>query len=405
MGRKLRTVEDVRARLVWECRQPDVHPVIWERMVDKAYVNDAIDNEQGWVDLLDEYRYQLGLASSASPRRPPMRGEEVTGEEIPLSNDEINQAHLVNKARAKVAASLPPVRFFRQRVTGGTLTPEEARNFLLTPALAVFPLADLAAAKVPVVGHRVTSLEETSDDDVLRVAVTIAELAVTLVRPLPGPAFGGEPLYLAYSEPWGRTGKLSVAPNSVLDSLRMLTEWLADRLPWGQGEIAWFVLTDYRPWVPPLRAWLRRDAVTREGQQQEVLHRCTRGLITLEVEPWVEPATVQRVYRGARRIMLGGDNRPLIPRKRGVFHFVISHVDDNGQLSMTWRDLARKWNEQYPKGHRYHYEPGVGDANLDKFKRDYEHAERVLVTRHYRYPGDDLSHSPRRDGTGKSRAG
>ncbi|HEV2123236.1 MAG TPA: hypothetical protein VGW38_10740, partial [Chloroflexota bacterium] len=108
-----------------------------------------------------------------------------------------------------------------------------------------------------------------------------------------------------------------------------------------------------------LRAW---------SQRREYLPHYTRGVITLEVEPWVDAKTVMKAYRSLQRFMIGAvDNRPVRVRSCEAFEFLDGRLDSESTTLAQWETLTRLWNQE--------------GAQTDEERYKYPHKMRELYNR------------------------
>jgi hypothetical protein len=135
------------------------------------------------------------------------------------------------------------------------------------------------------------------------------------------------------------SGEVAVfAPNSPVAKLFHQGDLLSQTLPWTADEAAWFILTGQPPSIQPLQGSFSRMRFARREQ---------RGVITIEVEPWISEKTVAGLYRDVRaRVLLQHDARH---RGLAVWRFVESqHVKPLPTLRDVWRELDFRAKAERP---------------------------------------------------------
>jgi hypothetical protein len=359
---------------------------LWEDLVGEHYVDEALNGgSEERADLLRVAKRRLRYAShGASHRSPPghRRRGEVNAE---LNRYERDREEALAMYLSAEAAATPRVRRFREEVLGQRLlTPQEARSLVTSKAAAGLSRATFRRRRVPIIGHRTSAfpqlLEHKGRRRVSHVWIPLDPPDRVFRRFLFGEipriergTFAPAKDYLTFcdrerdKEVWTR-----VAPDSVLDELRQLAEWLARRYGWDEGEATSFVL---RGTVPAIRAVEPEITIQLRDDDRDLVqpnpHPAVGATVTLRIAPWVSFETVRRTYRQAQIELGGKDNRPLGARNLAVFRFVVSRR--TGQHSVpSWNKLMAEWN-------RVHREQQYADRRV--FARDYHRVERTLTAR------------------------
>ena len=282
MGEEAEIRAAVAARLGWG----DVPAPIW-RYVDRVHLGRVVEATTGAerreriedlaaeaardMALYEEMRAEdtdagegngdgSGAPPPARPRRRSPTPERVVLDGV-LGEYEVERARAFSEAVADMASwarftnqeARSRVDRFRDDVLGGVLTPEAARDFVLSPgASVVFRAPFEKAAPLPVgLRARVESDEAGLDGDgwvrrvVLRADPPVGRYSAETRTRLATLALPAGDDRVAWVEYW---------PGSALHELDKLARWLARRFPWREAEAAWFVLTGAAPWVPPVRA-------------------------------------------------------------------------------------------------------------------------------------------------------
>ena len=322
---------------------------MWRYLKDRFYVTEACE--------MPDMRSALGHLGEAAQglkelahqivgsRMPPGRAGpyQAPFAVVPLRPDERRRAGAVARFIEKEAAGHPAVRAFRQAVLGEPLSDDEADAFVRSPASARLRPDAFRALNILDPGRGVTL--ESSEE---RRAGNTWEGYSTLFVDPPGvavPVHRSAPLAAPVHVPppaleWlGRDGRLTRVPywpTSVLHELDKVSVDLARRFPWRPSEAARFVLTG-EPGVQAVQVWT-----------ETVGEDYARGVITIEVAPWVTPETVAATYRQFQDAMLGGhDNRPPTPKGLDVFDFV-EERREAGDERPNLRQMARLWNAHHP---------------------------------------------------------
>jgi hypothetical protein len=304
---------------------------------------------------------------------------------------------------------LPEVRRFRRAVLRDErLTPEQARRFLRSPAVAVLSRAQFEEHGIPPLSHTATLVPLEGPSPIALLPWSVRTLgpgivgaldeehqahhlvtllldppgttitAVSRVETMAGP--GGvsglqwfanlveRAKALAAGGGEGRCDQVPVFPGSLLDDLRRLGLDLEERYHWQQRDGAWFVLTGETPLASPFTA----QAVFRDSDH-------AYGAITLTIEPWISADTVLKAYRVYQRRLLGRDNCPRSRRNLAVLQFVTQRSADDGARP-GWDTLVEAWNAAHPQ---WIYRDPHGLADRRRFARDFGRAYRGVVVPSY----------------------
>jgi hypothetical protein len=271
---------------------------------------------------------------------------------------------------AKLAEADRDVSSFRAKVLGGrAVSADEAGRLVASPAAALIRAEYFARRGVPIVGH--TAELEVSERSnpferpyVIRGRLHIEWRTGHAVLPFKneGPA-PPEPM-----EIWNGTELTLIAPwsLSVLGALRKTATKLTERYPWKIADAAWFVLTNYPPWVPPL---------TASGSGPDLVKN--HGTITIQAAHWVPEERVTQLFAKLKARMKPS---PTTSQRRIVlFRFVAERSSPitkrlvYGLDTPPWRTLQAQWNEDHPPGHKWHY------SDVRNFRRDFAEASKALI--------------------------
>ena len=203
---------------------------------------------------------------------------------------------------------------------GGNCLSDEARAFVASPANAIFTIDELRSSGIPIVGHTAVLRSLQREDDVLRAEVAFEPSGQVLAAELRGVSQLDELPRVGFSD-GDRAEMFEVWPGSILDHLRVLSQWLADRYGWLEPLATLFVLTGIPPFRLPVRMWEGNS--TPPGFPP-------RRVVQLEAEPWVSARTVETVFRGLQRRVLGGINQQRGEKGLAVFEFVLHDSLDSG---------------------------------------------------------------------------
>jgi len=138
---------------------------------------------------------------------------------------------------------------------------------------------------------------------------------------------GGRLVRADDAEAWLR----SPENRSLAGDLAREGEYLAQFMPaWSADDAGFYILTGHPPPIHPLRGSFSRA---------HLAHREQRGVVTIEVEPWVSEKTVARLYRDVRAHVL--PRHDARPRGMAVWRFVESqHAELRPTLRDVWGNLT-----------------------------------------------------------------
>lgn len=344
-----------------------IPPRVLKLLRDDGYLHLVDDDDP--IATLNRTRLLLQLTSGDPPRRHSRR---ITVADKTLravaKRDEIRR-DAVSEYWARDASTASEVKRFRREVLRDRLlTSDEAQDFLISPAALMFSSLVLAANKVDPARHKATVVKEEAKFLGPYHAVVHVEQPATDLKFEVGSTEhnvwdgerprGTEQLFVRVE------GRVRVEARAWLSSVVAELKRAADSLerhnyPWLPGDAAWFILTGETPKV----AALGHSIDWRLGSQGN------RAVIKIHVEPWISANRVTALYRDLQRQILGRHNRPVSERRVALFHFVTTHMDDDGKLP-PWRRLLEDWNKRQP---RYKYD------NVRNFSRDYWAAARLLL--------------------------
>jgi len=252
-------------------------------------------------DWLDSYRHaghpdDLAEAFLALARRFGQRAGQAQKGTVPRSPHLDEYERAVAAVLAQEAAERRPVEDFRDEELGGQLL-EEAR------------LEEWMTAR--------------------------ADEAKRLDQELTGKPFPRNPLFLLDYRLGGEDEVRSVwAGQGVLARLRKVTIWLADTYPWDAADGAAFLLCGR---TPPVRAIEVAFAAPHPR------YAAASARITLSVDPVLSPARVAEVYRATRRRVFRTRHRSLTVKHLRLARWALRKSD-----GVTWIQLMREWNADYP---------------------------------------------------------
>ncbi len=166
---------------------------------------------------------------------------------------------------------------------------------------------------------------------------------------------------LAYSVPglpW--MCRVLVRAGGVLDKLRHLSEKLADRYRWDEGQATVFVLTGSIPIVASIHVRITQTSPFP-----------TLSRITLTIDPTLSPIEVAESYRKARRELFMDDTRQgsMSEKSMTLATFLAQRLEDE-----SWKVRLKDWNQLYTSRGW-----GYDAAHLRNFCRDCIQAQRRLL--------------------------
>jgi len=335
------------------------------------------------------------------------RGSDGKPVRVSLGDVELEHKAALEEYLAMCAACDADVYLFRKTVLGGqTISSEEARKLVASPAARVLSKAAFEVWGIPFLNHT-ARLEDHKTDLVTggrRYRATIYVDPPDITREVQMVTWAGTSqtdkqrlVNLEYPDEEGKVQFIEVWSTSLLGELRKVGEKLSERYRWQPAQAVWFVLTGEIPAVPAL-------TVTRSFPSS-IYHHDT--LITIEASPWVSSKTVEKAFRKAQIKTLGSSGgRPLGMRALKLLRFVIERIESLGIEELRkleegkrppgapteegWRvlelvaqypwyrkmpngkRLVREWNEKAPKKWSY------GD-NTRWFWKDYHRTKKAVA--------------------------
>jgi hypothetical protein len=299
-------------------------------------------------DYLIEYAksfYRLHLAPRGSSRRGKKTWGQGDREVVPeVGQYERLRAEVLSEYLAKVAAINSQVAQFRSNVLASELLiPEHARAFLSSPATRYLTHRVWQAYGIPA-RHTATLLDEnygrTEDGPFHWVQVRTNPPGETHAVFIPNPQNYDN---LTYRTEDGRPKRLTFWPGSVLGDLRKLSKELTKSHPWDMDEAMWFVLTGERPIVKPIKAKINSSWTVGTRAHTN---------ISLTVQPWVPPETVEIAYRQLQKQAIGGAHGRVSDKNLNLLRFVTQRADGSGNLpkgEVLVKDWDKMWKHQRPQ--------------------------------------------------------
>ncbi len=400
------TEEDLRALVADRLGRESVSDTLWDLLVHKDHVDDALKTgEAGIADLVGAARalrpYEEFMEAvrprkevSDEPDKREVRGAPIVFEGGAL---ELARARSLGAYLSLRGSLHPLVRRFREEVLGGRiLTDQEVRAFVESPANSRFSPERLKDEDVPIVGHSARFLDHGvvlgGEDEANCMEVEYLHVdppGNVLVALLPTSVYYDDLEKVRFPTGRERTeaGESSapgvvvssrthapIYPGSVLDGLARVSSTLSQDLSaaWDRAQAAWFVLTD----ETVLPTALSGHYASATGEY------LTYGTITLEVEPWVPAEIVRRCYRDLQTQVLGQKPRAPEERNIAIFEFVASEV--RGSMAraegstgleerLHWQKLMVRWNKANSSRSSWTY------RHPSKFRRDYRRGGRAVV--------------------------
>ena len=116
----------------------------------------------------------------------------------------------------------------------------------------------------------------------------------------------------------------------------------------------------------------------------------------MTADSWLPAETVSKGYRRLQRQVHGGENnRRLEPRNVAEFRFVldqseiriVSRDERLAKLELPkWREMLRRWNEEHPRGNKWHYENPEA-TGVQRFQRDFVRGQKAVIGTRFGLPG------------------
>jgi hypothetical protein len=277
------------------------------------------------------------------------------------------RAVVLSEYLAKMAAINPEVVQFRSDVLAGALlTPEQARDFLSSPATRCLKREVWQAYGISP-RHTATLVDEnrgrTEDGPFDWVRLRIDPPGEEHTVSIPNPQ-SYDSLYLAED---GRNKRITFWPGSVLGELRgELCKELTKVHPWDIDQTTRFVLTGETPFVHPIRARMQEETWLTDGRAYTT--------ISLTVQPWVPPEHVETVYRQVQKQVIGGAHGRVSDKNLNLLRFVIDRADGSGNTpkgEVLVKDWDKKWKHQRPEW--------CYGASTRRFWRDFRNVQKSVT--------------------------
>jgi hypothetical protein len=390
------TEAELRSWVAGRLHLPEVAEEIWGYLQDGGYVKDALDDMADGRSYLLETAQQLVALVEKTGGDPTGGGARVDGERgthkrLPIFTEEERvrqRAEAVSLYLSKVADQDREVKKFREEILGGrTLSREEAKALLTSPAAAFFSPGWFEENKVPLADHEARILwpEDRRGDDSSRgesrlsIEWTEGRLTTSLgdiARPEPVHMLMDprHPLEWLGGERPPATARGKERPpalvsrsrrGSVLGELARTVLHLTRRFPWEKEEAELFVLTGETVQVPPIYEELPDP---KEGYLP---------VVKLAVAPWVPAETVKEVFTERRKELKPTPTTS--SRRLALFRYVLARTDVTLQEDLrkirgaSLSRLMEGWNEQLPTGHSWRYN------DRGNFRQGFYHALDQLV--------------------------
>jgi hypothetical protein len=365
---------------------------IWDDAVEDGWVKDVLEGSVARDELLEELRQRMKRYKSMRAWEVGREAERRSNpdEEAPeliaprLGDRETQRAEVVEEYVAKVAACERRVFAFRERFLGGTvLSPAQADALITSPAAAYLPFqyfVPFGESQIPLLEHSSALRTVLPESD------EVGEYSLDILVDPPGETFRTDvqrTRRLLYIDEDGQIQETLVEDRSVLEGLRILSNYLAAEYPWQEAQATWFVLTGEPPALSAATGRVSRGSAAPYAE------------ITMTVQPWVPADTVRKFYTQLQGRVLTSRPRALSERNLAVFRFVVGQQEvkpysDNAPASEltrrhpklmrlkqpSWRVMLKRWNRHLPAGDKWHYQ------HVRNFQRDFRRAAQALVSPH-----------------------
>jgi hypothetical protein len=379
----------------------------------------------------DEWKHLTGFAGAiyrawadGRPRREA-RHDEQTGERTPshIGDYERMRSRIFSEYLAKHASAEFMLRRFRATILDDQLlSPQQAWGLLTSPLAAHWPASVFDALGVPLIDHTYRVKEGMEDE---KGSFSIVEVSTPdsdgnrSIRPLedrrnlpqgrwevpssPDDARSHGKPRRELNKSWkilpfpgedGRTHRVLVLSGAVLGELHEQAGRLIQHYPWEESDAVWFILTGEAPWVSPV-TWQARwfggestiDSFRQEGET------FSYGFITLKIEPWVSPESVQQVYREAQQNLIAEHRvRRLEDKSLKLLQFVTERMDPLAltpeERKLTLRQLKRRMGSSLVADWDKENSKDVYGVNTWKFWRDFNRVRRAVLSPTYEWRGE-----------------
>lgn len=350
--------DKVRAQLA-AYRGADVPDSMWAFLVERRFASEVEDGALSIAELSAEVDALYAATGQGENRRREARPmvDEGGPEQVEGRERQYVRLHTLSILTALEAAQEEAVQGFRTSVLGGNLLPaEHVAHWVQTQADISGP-PSLWLQGVPL-----------TYDDILRAEPDGRGLRFKLTFFVPSRDPGITRRVLTYHAAGEATERqVATVAGSVLERLRELSAYLADRYTWSEGQASTFVLTGNPPFILSVGNMVRLRPL-------EALSR-----ITLHVDPALPPREVVAVYRQIRRKVVTGRHREL-----SLKHLLLALVAGHKTKSNSWAKVMGEWNRGMGKQH-----PDWQYDQVTNFARDGALAVRRLMHPNYRLPSDE----------------
>jgi len=146
----------------------------------------------------------------------------------------------------------------------------------------------------------------------------------------------------------------------VLDSVRKVSEHLAQYYGWTEAEATLFVLTGRPPFISDCKVLIRTKALKAPCDSGWKITKT----IVMEIDPILTPDQVAKTYEQERKKMLLWS-----PRIQSQKHLALAEYVGLDR-KQTWRDKMKQWNKTFPQ---WSYQ------NARNFQRDVQQATQRLL--------------------------
>jgi hypothetical protein len=153
---------------------------------------------------------------------------------------------------------------------------------------------------------------------------------------------------LKYARPDGWVGRVPTVVGNLLDRLRLLSERLAEKYKWTDGQATAFVLADRIPLIGSLDITLKRNS-------NPLFSR-----IVLEVDPTLSPREIAEAYRRKRLEIMPKRYRNLSEK-----HIQLALFNAEQSKGRTWGVKMAEWNKTQPPEWAY---KDVGNFSHDSLE-------------------------------------
>jgi hypothetical protein len=219
-----------------------------------------------------------------------------------------------------------------------TVSPDMARAFLHSPALALLEVEEIADLGISVIDVLEDSslMDFAHDGETVRFTLRIAPHHREPIEP----SFTVPASSIVPTHPRSDLASTPLRRGSVLDELHWLGQRLSEQFPWDPRDATWFVLTG----EPPMRPLVELTCDVTESEDPPY----SQARISLSVDATLSPDEVANHYARVRDQLLGGVGiRRAEARTLEVFRFVTARrVHHPGS---TWGDLVRQWDQTAPE--------------------------------------------------------